>query len=103
MGRGGTTLCSAEADDGARSCGSRGTLQPFRLIFKSPWNELQFLFHFSIKPSLLLNLVSHIFTKGFVVRADEGFVPPVWFLLSAPEGLLRGPPLPTGPNTFYTE
>lgn len=50
------------------------------------------------------HLDSHIFTTGFVVTSQhmEIVCPSAWFLFNSPRGLLRGPLLPTGPNTFYT-
>lgn len=49
-------------------------------------------------------LDSHIFTTGFAVTSQhmEIVCPSAWFLFNSPQGLLRGPQLPTGPNTFYT-
>lgn len=48
-------------------------------------------------------LDSHIFTTGFAVTSQhmEIVCPSAWFLFYSPQGLLRGPLLPTGPNTFY--
>lgn len=34
--------------------------------------------------------------------ADVNHLPPVWFVLKGPQGLLWAFQLPTGPNTFHT-
>lgn len=47
-------------------------------------------------------LDSHIFTTVSRSLHSTCVCPSAWFLFNSPQGLLRGPLLPTGPNTFYT-
>lgn len=85
-----------------------GTIQSFYATTARPlqWAaELFGLLHvFCIKLCQLgIFRFSH-FHNGFCghITADGNCLPPAWFLFNSPQGLLRGPLLPTGPNTFYT-